>query len=552
MKRESIARALAACVAIFASACNRRATSGDSAPAASTLAESVPQGMHVVLSPRPSGQEVSVEIRVVGPMARNIRALRATRGWGGTRPLEATTGLVVSDARGPIDVLPPVTEGAFSLLRLARSPEHDDVRVRYTARAGGDVSRFSLRRGDGGLSSVGHAFVLRPALEEEMPLSLLARAPSGERVPLATSLDGRVTATAEDLAAAVYVIGRFSKDELPPNDVVMSAFGAQLDPRSARDVISQAHRFADELAGAGERRATHLFVIGERGMGAEHDGASTGGAIAVWLDPTRGLDDGVKILLAHEALHALFGGSLRIDAAGRDAAWFSEGMATHYARRALFDQRAITAESFIADVERERGASQGGETDGGAHALGYGLGSRYAALVDVEVRSRSGGARSLDHVVRSLADAARKTPGEPIALNVFRSIVAAEIGSSRERELWDALVVGALPPLPDDAFGPCFRRVATERTVAALGFDPASLDASPQIIRGVSPGSSAERAGIKDGALVLRSSVRAGQPLDPDVDVELVLAGRKGKQVVRYKPAKKETIRVFRPQACAR
>ncbi|MEZ4301365.1 MAG: hypothetical protein R3B70_40905 [Polyangiaceae bacterium] len=198
------------------------------------------------------------------------------------------------------------------------------------------------------------------------------------------------------------------------------------------------------------------------------------GALAVWVDAERGPDDGMRVLLAHEALHEVFGGALRVDAGGRDAAWFSEGFAVHYARRMLFEEGMISAESFLADVGRARGR-EGGATDG-----------------------------------------------------------------------------GALPELPDDAFGPCFRRKAEMRVTASLGFDPASLSGVPQIIRGTVAGSNAEKAGVRDGALVLKSNVRAGQALDPEATVELVLAGRGGKHVARFKPATKERVVGFVAQACKR
>lgn len=528
----------------------RRSSAGEDRRAGG-LAEPAPVGLSVRLSPGADGRSVAVEIRVKGPEADGVRALRATRGWGGTRPLAAIdpAAVEVRDGRGLIGLGTAAEEGGFAVLPLARPPAGGDLLVRYRARADADVSRFALHRGEGGLSGVGHAFVLRPAIAARMPLAMR----SGGAGALATTLDGRAEASVEDLASAVYVLGPTTTEALPSGDRATVAFAAALPARGALEVAAGAAAFAERAFGGGGARAPlSLFVIGERAIGAEHDGASTGGAVAVWIDAARGLDDGAKILLAHEALHRVFGGSLRLDAGGHDAAWFAEGFATHYARRALFDEGAIGAEAFLADVARERRGGEAGGSDGGAHALGYGLGSRYAALLDVEVRARSKGKRSLDDLVRALAEVARKAPGEPIPVSVFRQAVAAEIGEAQERALWDGLVAGALPELPDGAFGPCFGKVAEARTVADLGFDPSSLDSSPQIIRGTAPGSAAERAGVKDGALVLRSSVRGGQRLDPDATVELVLAGRKGKQVVRYRPAKTVTSTVFKPRSCRR
>lgn len=551
MRRTHAAAALIAAALLAAGPGCKRSRAGAERGAEGTGAPA-PKGLSMSLSLAEDARSLGVEIRVNGPEAAEVRALRATRGWGGTRPLAALRGLEVRDAGGAIGVGPPADDGAFSVLPLARAPSGSELVVRYDALAGTEVSRLALHRGQGGLSGVGHGFVLRPALSTTLPFSLRFRAEPGAGAALATTLDGRKSATVEDLAAAVYVAGPIRGEALPSGDRATVAFGAAMDARAALEVAATASVLGARFVGREERAKVVLFVIGERGIGGEHDGASTGGAVSVWIDAERTLDDGAKILVAHEALHEVFGGALRLDAGGRDAAWFSEGFATHYARRALFDQGMITAEAFLADVARARDGGPEGATDGGTHALGYGLGSRYAALLDSGMRARSGGKRTLDDLVRALGEAARKAPGAPIEVGVFRALVRAELGEKEERGLWDGLVVGALPELPDDAFGPCFRRKMETRTVAALGFDASSLDASPQIIRGTVHGSAAERAGVRDGALVLKSSVRAGRRIDPEVEVELVLAGRKGKQVVRYKPAATERAPAFRPNPCKR
>src|SRR5262249_7576226 len=135
-----------------------------------------------------------------------------------------------------------------------------------------------------------------------------------------------------------------------------------------------------------------------------------------------------------------------------------------------------------ADDERGHGAGAGTML-----AMGYGRGARYAAMIDAAVRAGSRGGRSLDDVLRALAALGRKAPGEPVKVVAFRALVAAEVGEEKERGLWNEFVVGAPPELPDDAFGPCFRRVTEEKKVPELGFDAASLSGSTPIIRGTVP-----------------------------------------------------------------
>src|SRR6185436_9979085 len=106
------------------------------------------------------------------------------------------------------------------------------------------------------------------------------------------------------------------------------------------------------------------------------------------------------------------------------------------------------------------------------------------------------------------------------------------------------------PELPDNAFGPCFRRVVETTAVAELGFDPSSLAGRAPLIRGTIPGSAAARAGVADGALVIRSNVRPTDRIDPDRPVELVLAAEGGKKKVHYRPAATTKKVVFKPQPC--
>jgi hypothetical protein len=543
---------------------------------------------------------LTVEIRVTGPEAAKVRSLRATRGWAGTRPLAAVKDLEVRDAAGPIPVGAPADQGAFSVLPLGRPAAGDEVIVRYTARADAASSRLSLHRGAGGVSGVGHGFVVRPAVDAALPLSVRFRAEAlGSAAALATSLDGRADASVEDLAEAVYVAGAVQPGPVAQGDRATIAFGAAIDggagpvaqgdratiafgaaidggaaqpgPVSqadratiafgaaidggaALDVAARARSFAARAFGLDEGAAggrVQLFVIGERAIGREHDGAATGGAIAVWLDAARSLDDGAKILIAHEALHRVFGGALRVGIEGYEATWFSEGFATHYARRSLFDAGAIEADAFAADVARiDDRAERAGPAD--RRDAEYGRGARYAALVDAAVRSRSRGARSLDDVVRALAALAKKAPDAPISVDSFRALVAAEVGEEKERALFAALASKDPPELPDDAFGPCFGRAEEKRTVVELGFDPTSLSSAPQIIRGTVPGSEAARAGVTDGALVLRSNLRPGQELDPTFRVELVLSDPKGKKTVRYPAGATRKKTVFKPRPCVK
>ncbi len=512
-------------------------------------------GLWLRLALAEDSRAIDVAIRVTGPEASKVRALRATRGWADTHALVGVRDLRVRDAQGPIEAKAPMDEERFTILPLARAVVGDELIVEYTARANAEVSRLSLHRGASGVSGVGHAFLVRPAISAELPLAIAYHgASSSPSMVFASSLDGRAKATVEDLATAVYVAGTGSGDRSASGRWASLAVGSSIDARAATAIFELVSGVATKAFGIEERErgeAASLFVIGERGVGVEHDGASTGGAIALWLDAERTMDDDAKILVAHEAYHRVFGGLLRVGIEGYEAAWFTEGFATYYARRSLFAERSITAESFVADLERTDGERSAAAHAGDRRASEYSRGSRYAAALDATLRLSSAGVRSLDDVVRALIVEARKAKDEPVSVESFRAIVAKQTGPDKERALWQGLVENRLPDLPDGAFGPCFRRSVELRTAPELGFDASSLGSAPQIIHGTVPGSAAARAGVQDGDLVLRSSLRPGEEIDPKAEIELVVSAAKGKKRIRYKPAATARRVVFKPQPCA-
>ncbi len=516
-------------------------------------------GISMVLKVSDDQRSVDVEIRLSGPDVTGISALRATRGWAEMNPLTAVRDLTVTDGGGVIPVLSPNEKPGFFVLPLSRPAATGDLVVRYSARTGANGSRLSLHRSEGGISAMGHSFVVRPAIAKELPISMKLIESAGI-VALATSLDGRKTGTAEDLASAAYVAGPIKTHVSADGHRAVVAFGSKIAPEETLKIAQSARAFAMRAFGSQASlldSPLSVFLLGERGIGNDHDAAAPPGGVAVWLDSKRGLDGLAKVVIGHEALHAVFGGLISLDVGGRDAAWFSEGFTTYYARRALFEEGMLDAESFLADVVRMdvgRAKTANGEDD---REVGYALGARYAALLNAMVVEHSKGKRSLNEVIQLLMNRiqdSKRRPIDPLPVATFREIVANEIGVGGEKELWLGLLAGALPDVPDNVFGPCFRREKRTKVEVELGFDPRSVLQIPQQIRGTIVGSAAEKAGVRDGALLLSSNIgseRALRALTMDSTVELVLASKGlAKSRVRYKPVVKRVEFVFVSQPC--
>jgi predicted metalloprotease with PDZ domain len=158
--------------------------------------------------------------------------------------------------------------------------------------------------------------------------------------------------------------------------------------------------------------------------------------------------------------------------------------------------------------------------------LPYDRGSLYLAVVDSRVRAASGGKRSLDNLI--LAMIARKRGGLAMDQAAWRSALTKELGSSGIYE-FDAMLRGD-PVLPaSSAFGPCFRRTTKMLRRYELGFEPKVLIEPARIVRGLIPGSAAERAGLRNGHHILKPVPQDGIQGDQTAMLHLEIL-RDGKQ----------------------
>jgi predicted metalloprotease with PDZ domain len=211
--------------------------------------------------------------------------------------------------------------------------------------------------------------------------------------------------------------------------------------------------------------------------------------------------------------------------------WFSEGFTTHYARRALFDAGVIDANAFLQDLHRI--ASDDADADLRDEATRRG--ALYAAKLDAAIRKTSDGARSLDDVMRKLLDESTASGGVALPTGALRELVVGELGAASGDD-FDRLMLrgeGAID-LPDDAFGPSFERVRSRERFYELGFDRASIDGTPSVLRHLTPGSAADKAGLREGDIVLKAKI----PFDLDAkhEIDLTVADHRGSKRIRYQP----------------
>ncbi len=241
-------------------------------------------------------------------------------------------------------------------------------------------------------------------------------------------------------------------------------------------------------------------------------GVSLAGSFVATFGPKTKLDD-LRITLAHEMLHTFVGGLDKPE--GLLSSWYSEGMAVYYARLLLLRAGQITPAQFLDDLNTTAGRyytnalirTPNSEIPGRfwedtrIRVLPYDRGSMYFAVVNGEVRAASAGKRSLDDLLLAMLDRRQNKP--PVDEAAWIDVVTKELGGKGKTE-FQAMLSGAIMVPESGGFGPCFTRTTRMLRRYQLGFDPKVLVERKRIIRGLIPGSAAERAGIRDGDEITR------------------------------------------------
>ena len=236
-------------------------------------------------------------------------------------------------------------------------------------------------------------------------------------------------------------------------------------------------------------------------------GVELAGSFVATFGPKTKLDD-LKITLAHEMLHTFVGGIEK--PGGLSSSWYSEGMAVYYARLLALRAGQITPAQFLEDLNTTAGryytnaliATPNAEiparfwADTRVRVLPYDRGSMYFAVVDGEVRAASGGKRTLDDLLFAML--ARRQEKPPLDESAWRDLVTKQLGEKGRRE-FQAMLSGAVMLPEPGGFGPCFTRTAKMLRRYQLGFEPKVLTEPKRIVRGLTAGSAAERAGVRDG-----------------------------------------------------
>jgi predicted metalloprotease with PDZ domain len=517
--------------------------------------------LQVLLRPRLQPQPgLSVIVELGGQRAAALTAFAITPRWAGTAGPRNVHDLVVLDAQGTVPVEEEAGTGRYA---LTRGPVGGRIRASYFAAAPEESSRFDLAVSAAGASAVGHSFLVLPEIADELPVrlrwDLTEYGPASGASSFGVGADVVARARPADLAHSVYVAG--------PLTVQDGGFGERLvllgrpafEPAAALRLCSEVLHGARQVFEPADRQPFTFAFVAQPHIGGDHDGASLYRSFAVWFDDGRRLDGRLRILIAHEVVHRWIGHAVRLTwPDGSDAAWFSEGVAAHYARTLLLRHRLIAPEDFVDDLNRSydvqrramlegrlapRPADRSGEGSVGPklpvdHAVGGSVashrGSLYAGRLDAQLRRKRRG--NLDLIMADLLARARSEPSRALPVSVWREVLHSRLGPNAEREFEQLMVQRSEPAdIPFDALGECLMRTVVKDGAYELGFDEASLRGDRPVIRGVVSGSAAEAAGVQEGDLIVsgHETVRLG---DANRTITLVVSGAKGTRLVRFNP----------------
>ncbi len=376
---------------------------------------------------------------------------------------------------------------------------------------------FDLRAESGGLNGAGLTFLAVPNGETKFNIRVhwdLGNMPQGSRGVWSFG-EGVASAvgTAEVLANTYYAAGflkSFPSD--PASNYAMYWFGdPPFDPALVSRNIQKFYNFVSGFFH--DQDSTYRVFV------RKNPYKSGGGTTLIrsfmfgYNEYGRQTPAQLQGLLAHEIVHNW----VALEGEHGATAWYSEGAAEYYSillseRAGVYDKAEFLeminsrALGYYTNELQSLSNDEAAEkfwSDSRAQRVPYGRGFMYLAQVDAEVRTKSGGKRSLDDLILAIYD--RKIRGEKYGIPEWTDLVTKELGPKAEEE-FDAMVKGTWLVPPVDSLVPCFAPEKSEATLFDLGFDIQSLTSSDRKVRGLVKESVAAAAGVREGDIVLDSS----------------------------------------------
>lgn len=261
--------------------------------------------------------------------------------------------------------------------------------------------------------------------------------------------------------------------------------------------------------------------------------------------------DRFKVTLAHEMVHTFVDS---LEGGGLANSWFNEGIAVYYARLLALRAGKISQADYLDDLNSTAAryytdilnTTPNADiparfwADTRVRVLPYDRGALYFAQLNDEIVRASKGKRSLDDLLLDFQ--ARRRAGEKATQEAWVNAVVQEVGE-KGRSQFEAMMRGQPIVLRSDAFGPCYRSTEVLLRRYELGFTPDVLVERRRIVRGLVPGSAAEKAGIRNGDEIVKPVPQDGIQADQKARLTLRVARAGEVKDISYLP-RGETVAV--------
>lgn len=476
---------------------------GVSAWAGSALAVEPPL-MTVTISPGPMDETAKVgEVRIV----EWIPALQAPAG----APLFEVQGvdLEVTDGLGP---LPRMGEGEhFTPARAT----HGDLTIRYRVKVentpdNGGTTPIRPRVDGRGFSALGMTMLAVP--ETKRPYRIRLMWDLSRMGPGATAVssfgDGNVDVPAMPLARlgrSIFMAGVLHREPEVARGRFSAAWSGDpgFDLRPPMQWTERLHAWMVDFFRTPNDPAYRVFI---RLNGARNPGGGVAFPNSFFATYGPGVTgESMKNILGHEMVHTFTAHDL--------GKWYDEGNAVYYQVQLPWRAGMVSTEAYLRDINLTAARYYTNAEIDAAEAriepnffkntwlntLGYDRGALYFAILNGKIRRGSGGARSIDDLLREMVR--RDRAGETLTEAAWLDLVRQEIGEDGVAVHRKMIAGGVIAPESDD-YGPCFRRVPAKIRRYELGFTPKTLPDRRAEVTELVSGSEAAKAGLQNGDVV--------------------------------------------------
>ncbi|UQA57349.1 hypothetical protein [Polyangium aurulentum] len=453
-------------------------------------------------APSPAFAALRYEARLVGASPTVLDVSMDITGGAETLEADAPEGIVALEVQDDAGRRVPVRQGRMIAIDCRGSCR---VFYRYdlssAARASGGSFGVAVESG-GDVVAPGSTWMLRPApLAPHVPVSLQVRVPDGLRFSSGLRRgeeEGTFALRSEELRTLGFTaFGAFTslRVEATSGAVEVAILRGK---RAASDAqierwIGDTARALDHVFGRFPVRRASLVVVPTKdddtyfGRTLPSGGPSIAIAIAEHADASALARDWV---LAHELFH------LGVPSFWNEGVWLDEGLATYYepilrARANMVDRRAVW-DAFAREMPRGLAHDGGSLAEAHDNDRIYWGGAIFALRADIEIRKRTGGARSLDDGLRRAldlgGDATHVWPlsrylrvlDEATGVPVMRTLYAeargerpsANCSSEGRVGAWAGMLVGgaSCPTTERDQFVDLLRALGVHRTSGGVTF----------------------------------------------------------------------------------